>query len=180
MSGEQFITPEVRALVGAESPIEWAWDPVTTSELRRFTQAIMDSDPVHWDEKYAERTKYGGVVCPPLFPLTYFRTSPSEPDPISQGARQDPEFDGAVEGMLGTRGLPSIPLPLARRLHGGNDIQVFQLAKPGERLKARSRIVDIHQREGRSGPMVFVVTETTIWNHKDELLLISRQTIIRR
>jgi len=40
--------------------------------------------------------------------------------------------------------------------------------------------VDIQQREGRSGPMVFVVTETTIWNHKDELLLISRQTIIRR
>jgi len=94
MGAEQFITPEVRALVGAESPIEWAWDPVTTSELRRFTQAIMDHDPVHWDEKYAEGTKYKGVVCPPLFPLTYFRTTPRETDPISGGSTAATTFRG--------------------------------------------------------------------------------------
>ena len=60
------------------------------------------------------------------------------------------------------------------------EIEVFQLAKPGDRLTAKSRIADIYEKEGRSGRMVFIVTETTIWNDKGELLLVSRQAIIRR
>ena len=180
MTADSNLTPEIKALVGAESEPATAWDTLSRSELRRFTQAIMDADPIYWDDRYAASTKYGGVVCPPLFPLTFFRAPSDESDPLTEGFKENSDSDGAVEGMLGTRGLPHIPLSLKRRLNAGNEIEVFQLAKPGDRLTAKSRIADIYEKEGRSGRMVFIVTETTIWNDKVELLLVSRQTIIRR
>ena len=174
---EVYLTPEVKGLIGTESPERAAQEPVTVSELRRFVQAIMDPDPIYWDEEYARRTRYGGVVCPPLFPVHYFRTPVNAPDPLEAGFGRDPNFDGiGVE----RRGLPEIPIPLKRILNAGNETEFYQLAKPGERLTAQHRIADIFEREGRSGRMVFVVIETTIWNDKRELLLVSRQSTIRR
>ncbi len=52
--------------------------------------------------------------------------------------------------------------------------------KPGERIRVKSKYTDIYQREGKSGPLVFLLTETSYYNDKDELLLKSVQTRIIR
>lgn len=174
---DTYITPEVKRVIGAESPERVATDPVTTTEIRRFTQAIMDPDPIYWNEEYARKTRYKGVVCPPLFPTTYFRTPPGDPDPIQAGFQRDTEFDGLFRERTG---LPEVPIPLKRTLNAGNEIEFFQYAKPGEKVISRSKIVDIYEREGRTGRMVFIVTEVTCRNDKGELLLIARQSGIRR
>jgi hypothetical protein len=40
--------------------------------------------------------------------------------------------------------------------------------------------VDIYEKTGRSGTMVFIVIETRYTNQDDALLMISRVTLIRR
>jgi hypothetical protein len=40
---------------------------VTKRDIKRFSQAIGETDPIHFDEDYAKSTKYGTVVAPPLF-----------------------------------------------------------------------------------------------------------------
>lgn len=67
-----------------------------------------------------------------------------------------------------------------RMLNGGNEIEFFQYMKLGEKTISKTRIADIYEREGRSGRMVFIITETEIRNEKGELLMISRNTAIRR
>jgi hypothetical protein len=59
-------------------------------------------------------------------------------------------------------------------------VQVYQLAHPGDRIRARKKYVDIYQKEGKSGTLVFILVETVYANGKDEVLLKSLQTTILR
>jgi acyl dehydratase len=173
-----YITSEVKALIGLEGAPQSSWEPVERSEIRRFAQAVMDDDPIFWNDDYATNTRYGGVVAPPLFPLFAQRRPPGTPDPLATAAT-DADFDGFV-GLL-TTGLPPVPLPqLPRLLNGGNEVEFYQLPKLGDRITARAKYLDIYEKTGRSGTMVFIVIETRYTNQRDALLMVSRVTLIRR
>jgi acyl dehydratase len=175
---ETYITPQIQALIGLEGEPQVCCEPVERSEIRRFAQAVMDDDPIFWDDVYAGKTRYGGVVAPPLFPLFAQRRPPDAPDPLASAAA-DPDFDGFV-GLL-TTGLPPVPLPmLPRLLNGGNEVEFYRLPRLGDRITARAKYLDIYEKTGRSGTMVFIVVETRYTNQQDALLLISRVTYIRR
>jgi acyl dehydratase len=178
MMEETYLTAEVKALIGLEGEPQAGWEPVERSEIRRFAQAVMDDDPIFWNEAYAKNTRYGGVVAPPLFPLFAHRRPPGSPDPLAEAAT-NPDFDGSA-GLL-TTGLPPVPLPkLPRLLNGGNEVELYQLPTLGDRITARSKYLDIYEKSGRSGTMVFIVIETRYMNQRDELLMVSRVTLIRR
>jgi len=177
MSPVNYITDEVKALIGYETKWVDAWDLVEPGAVRRFIQAVMDDDPVYWDEKQAAATKYAGVVAPPLFPLHAFRRPPGTPDPLSRVAG-DPNFDGVTRDF--GLGLPPVPVPLPRLLNGGNEVEVYALARPGDRIRAKSRYVDIYQKEGKSGTLVFIMVETIYANQKGATLLKAVQAHILR
>jgi acyl dehydratase len=170
-----YVTPEVKALIGTEAEMP-AWDAVERGAIRRFVQAVMDPDPIYWDDQEAADAPYGGVIAPPLFPLYNFRFPPTIPDQL-EGALSDPLFHGG--SFLPRFGLPDVPGP-ERRLNGGNEIEFLAAARPGDRLRATSLIEDIFQKAGRSGQMVFVRMKITICNQDGQVLLINRQTSIRR
>lgn len=172
-----YLTDEILAFIGVQSEPVKAWDRVEASALRRFAQAIMDDDPAYWDEENQRPSK--GVVAPPLYPLHAFRRAPSTADPLEDAGR-NPDFDGAGQGLAARLGLPPLPLPFKRMLNGGNDVEIYALARPDDRLVATSRYLQIFQKEGRTGPMIFVVIETEYATDMGELLLVSRQTQIWR
>ena len=177
MSPLNYITDEVKALIGHETNWMDACDVVERGAIRRFTQAVMDEDLVYWNDQAAAATKYGGVVAPPLFPLHAFRRPPGTPDPLSR-VSGDPDFDGVTRDF--GLGLPPLPVALPRLLNGGNQVEVHQLARPGERIRAKSKYVDIYQKEGKSGSLVFILVETIYRNDKKELLLKAVQTHVLR
>ena len=55
------------------------------------------------------------------------------------------------------RGLPPVPVPLPRLLNGGYEYEFYRYARLGERIYRSSTYLDIYQRDGRNGPMVFVI-----------------------
>ena len=175
MSGS-VLTPEVRALVGVEGPVRTAPAPLGRDTLRRFVQAAMEIDPIHWDDDAARARGHDGVVAPPLFPLHAFPRPDGAPDPFDALAT-DPDWDG-IE--LVEDGLPPLDVPLPRLLNGGVAAEVFALARVGDRLSAQSRYAEITERAGRAGPMVFVVVETDYRDQDDRLLLRTRTTMIAR
>ena len=59
------------------------------------------------------------------------------------------------------RGLPPVKVPLPRLLNGGYEYELFRYARIGERIYRSSTYLDIYQRDGRSGPMVFVIAADT-------------------
>ena len=172
-----YITDEVKAIIGARSEWVEAPHPVQESEVRRFFQATMDPKPRYWDEQWAAKSRYGKPVAPPAFAVHAFRLPPdAERDPLD--LMEDPDFDG-VSRML-RPGLPKVPVPLSGILNGGYEYEFFSYAKVGERIVSRSAYKDIYQREGKSGPMVFVLVEDEYATREGRPLLRSVNTNIMR
>lgn len=177
MSPANYITDQVKQLIGRETDWVEACDPVEQGAIRRFHQAVMDDDPIFWSQAEAAATRYRGIVAPPLFPLHAFRRPPGTPDPLSRVAG-DPDFDGVTRDF--GLGLPPVPVPLPRLLNGGNQVEVYQLARLGDRVRAKSKYVDIYQKDGKSGVLVFILVETVYANQKGEPLMKALQTHILR
>ena len=177
MGPTDYITDAVTGLIGHQTDWVEACDEVERGAIRRFHQAVMDDDPVFWNDVEAKATRYEKVVAPPLFPLHAFRRPPGTPDPLNRVAG-DPDFDGVTRDF--GLGLPPVPISLPRLLNGGNQVEVYQLAHPGDRIRAKSKYVDIYQKEGKSGALVFILVETIYANQKGETLLKALQTHILR
>jgi acyl dehydratase len=173
-----FVTDEIRALIGVPGPRFAAPGPLGLDELRRFVQAVMEADPVHWDAEAARASRYGALVAPPLYVLHAARRAPGTPDPLDRLA-SDPDWDGLDVGA-GFGGLPPIEVPLTRVLNGGTEAELFQLPRVGDLVEARSTYVDIVDREGRSGPMVLATIETEYRNQEGATLARVRNTVIMR
>lgn len=174
-----YITGEVSALIGCTGPAVEAPDPLDRSTIRRFAQAIMDDDPLYWDEEYATASRFGRIMAPPLLPLHAIRRPGGTPDPLDRAA-EDPNYDGAGD-VLVRLGLPPIPVPQTRLLNGGNDVLVSSLAGVGDIIVARSTIDDIYQKNGRTGTLIFADVRTTYWVKQTKVALLhSRQVFIWR
>lgn len=162
----------VRNFVGVESPEMLASDPVQSSEVRRYAQAIMDLDP-----RYMAGENGEAPIAPLLFPTHMFRAPFGSPDVLSERAN-DPDFDGGI--ALTSRGLPELPIRNLVRLNGGMNVQFFDHVRHGERVKMKSRYSSITEREGSKGPMILVVVDTDYSTVDGRMLLRVQNTGIYR
>jgi acyl dehydratase len=170
------ISEELRAAVGREGSPKTAWDEVSRSEIRRYAQAVMDPSPLYWDEDFACGTRYGGVVAPPFLPCKIFRVPPDAPDPLREDL-------GHWSGEHTPRGESDLRIPWPKGwivLHGSDEAEIHQLARPGDRITSRSKLVDVYERQGRSGHLVMAVTETTYTNQDGDVLYLNRGVSVAR
>jgi acyl dehydratase len=185
-TNESALTPEVKAVIGmtaakVEASLPWG---IEREGLRIFTNAIMDPDPRYWDDDFANKTKFGGIITPPIY-CTYLgrRTKQSEEDPITRAFKENPNSDGigGVRDGEGDGKLPNVPTYLKRILNAGNEIELRQYPKLGDRVFSQAKYADIKERVGKDGTrMLIVTTETVYTNQNGEVLCILRASSIRR
>jgi len=175
---KSFLTDEVRALIGAET--EWSAysEPISHSEVRRFVHAIMDDNPLYHDEAFARGTKYGEVVCPPLYASFAFRRAHGTPDPLDR-LKTDRDWD-ALGGGAHRQSLPRVPHGFQRMVNGGSEIELHKRIRPGKRVRTKVRYHDIRERIGKTGPMAIVITETLFQDEDGDVVARARQTAIFR
>ena len=168
-------------MIGVAGPVVEAWGVVDTEYLRRFTQAVMDPDPRYWDEEFAKGTRYGELITPPIM-VSYMssRIRPDREDPVAKAFEQDPMSDGI--GTVERPGqLPPVPTDLVRVLNAGNELEVYKYPSIGDEVRFQHKYSDIRERVGRDGkPFLIITQETSYWNQKEELLCITRASLIRR
>jgi acyl dehydratase len=159
------ITDDIRAWIGHETP-PWTIE-ATKLDIRRFAVATDDINPLYLDEDYAQKSSYGGLIAPPLFymaPLT---------NPV-------PESGLRPDGLPYEGKFPIPPTPLPRLMDGGTEIEFFAPIRAGDTLTGRCTITDIYQKEGRTGPLIFVVRECRYTNQHGELVLLEKGAAILR
>ena len=183
---ESALTPEVKAVIGVtaekiEASLPWG---IEREGLRIFTQAIMDPDPRYWDDEFAKSTKFGGIITPPIY-CTYLgrRTRPGSEDPVTRAFNENPNSDG-IGGIRDTESegqLPKVPTYLKRILNAGNEIELRQYPKLGDRIFSQAKYADIKERVGKDGSRMLIVTTETIYTtQQNEVLCILRASSIRR
>ena len=148
------LTAEHRAWIGREG------EPVTVEVSRR--------DIV----RYAIATEQvlprflAGDEAPPMFVFNLFGV----PRPIAE-LRED--------GLpRGTGGGPR--LPLARVMAGGTELRLHRPIRPGDVLTGTSRIVDMFEKQGSQGPLIFTVRELRVTDAQGQPVFEELQTSIAR
>jgi acyl dehydratase len=116
--------------------------------IKKFAKAIDDPNPLWQDEAYAKNTKCNGIIAPPTF-IAYCKTD-----------------------------LPELNLPLKRLLHGEDEIEYYQPIRPGDTISSVCKIINIYEKQGKTGPMIFTVLETGHTNQKGHLVAKNRISII--
>ncbi len=76
--------------------------------------------------------------------------------------------------------IPSLSIELARVLHGAEEYRYERPIRAGDRLRCKSRVSDVYEREGRLGHMTFLVTETEGRDKSGALVFTARHTAILR
>jgi acyl dehydratase len=140
-----------RSLIGRES--EPIVHEVEKGAIRRFADALGDPNPLYQDEAVARSAGHASLVAPPTFPVA-----------LTANERFRHSLD------LGTRSI----------LHGE---QAFEYARPivaGDRLTVVSRVSDVQERAGASGPTDVIVIEDEGRDERGELVFRSRATLILR
>jgi 3-methylfumaryl-CoA hydratase len=162
---ESLITDEIRSWIGHETP-PWTIE-ATKLDIKRFAVATDDLNPLYLDEEHAKQSPYGGLIAPPLFymaPLT---------NPV-------PESELRTDGLPVEGKFPIPPTPLPRLMDGGTEIEFFAPIRAGDTITGRCKITDIYQKEGRTGPLIFVVRECRYTNQKGALVLVEKGASILR
>jgi acyl dehydratase len=159
---DSLITPEVRALIGTETSPERNRFPLSDEMAYDLADATEDPNPLYIDKAAAEASRFKGLLCPPL--ATWKDIAPE----IGYfGAGQDSHFD--------------VPLPFnSYGLNGGSDWQFLRPAYVGDWVTRQFRIVDIFEKQGRSGLLVFVVRRETQTNQDGDAISVADRVSIHR
>ena len=65
-------------------------------------------------------------------------------------------------------------------LNGGNQFEYFAPVMIGDQITAKGRIVDVYDKPGSSGDLLFIIFESDYSNQRGELVARLRGTAIRR
>lgn len=146
--------------LGRELAPDTAW-PVGANDIRRWAMATWypDDPPAAFlDEGVASRGPWGGLVAPRDFnPFSWTRCTPPDTYPWMRGMGSEP----------GRRGL-----------NGGQRNRYFAPIRPGDAITQVVRLVDAYEKQGRLGPMLFLVDEARWTNQRGELVRIGQRTTI--
>ena len=140
-----------KTLIGRES--EPVVHEVEKNAIRRFADALGDPNPIYSDEEAARAAGFAGLVAPPTFPAVL--------------AAND-RFRHSLD--LGTRSL----------LHGEQQFEYGRPIVAGDRITVKSRVADVQEKAGPSGPMDVIVIEDEGRGADGELVFRSREMLILR
>jgi acyl dehydratase len=140
-----------RSLIGRES--EPVLHEVEKGAIRRFAEALGDPNPIYVDEAAARAAGYPSLVAPPTYPVA-----------LTTNERFRHSLD------LGTRSI----------LHGEQQFEFTRPVVAGDRITVKSKVADVQERAGASGPMDVIVLEDEGRDDKGELVFRTRAMLILR
>ncbi len=159
---ETYVTEEMRVDLGKEREKRVSF-PVDKFAIRQWAIAVQWPEPpnrLYWDEEYAKKTRFGGIIAPPFFnPFAYH---------VDEERMKGPSQAGLRTGQPGTS-----------TMNGGTEVEYYEPIRPGDMITSVSKVVEYNERKGRLGLMLFTITETRWTNQRGELVRISRGTGIR-
>ena len=153
-SSSSLLTDEHRAWIGRAS------EPVTVAVSRRdIVKYAIATDQLQ--RKYLD-----GDEAPPMFLFNLFGV----PRPLSELSD---------DGLPRARGAGPT-LPLTRVMAGGTELLQHRPIRPGDVLTGTQRIVDVYEKQGAQGPLIFTVRELRVVDADGSPVLEERQTGIAR
>jgi acyl dehydratase len=156
MIEKSLITDEMEKL------LDVPWQPqvfkVEELGIKRYAEAIDDPNPLYNDVEYARKSKYGSLIGPPGF--------------FGLPAIKAKILGIQVSDALIAAGAPSVAVD------GGIEMEFFLPVRAGDVLLETTKIINIYERDTKSGKALFVQAEYLYKNENDDAVLRSVATTI--
>ncbi|MGI9648149.1 MAG: FAS1-like dehydratase domain-containing protein [Acidimicrobiia bacterium] len=147
------IDAEARAWADREYP---DFDfPVTATDIARFAHATGETNPIHFERTVAVEQGHSDVVAPTMFPYVIRQHA------SALVSHDELEADGSPSSDVP-------PLPTKRAMAGETAIEFGSPIVAGDTITVRKRLADMYEKQGRSGPLVFVEMEFSFTNQRGE------------
>ncbi len=138
---------EMKKLVGVKTkPVEYL---VEKGHIRRFAEAIGDSNPLWQDEVHTRQAPHGGIIAPPTFTRALLPSDEDESEPRD---------------------------PSDRVLDAGSEYEFFDPIKVGDRITVTKKIDSFTEKHGRLGAMLIETREDSYRNQLGELVATQKIT----
>ena len=147
MAGENIPQDLINAIGIESSPLE---NDIEKGSIKRFAEAIEDSNAIYTDESYAKKLNYRNVVAPP----TFLRSVLTNPLP------------------------ENIKSPYSAVVDGGSVWEYFEPVCAGDVITTKTKLQDVFDRDGRLGNMIFIIRVTSYTNQKSKLVATQTTTSI--
>jgi acyl dehydratase len=139
-------------------------DPVNQPMIRHWAAAFEDENPVYTDPDYAARTRWGGIVAPPLMLQTWTMATPKITGIAERGGSpvdgDRPRFLALLDdaGFVGT-------------LASNSEFEIVRYLRVGDVLTASTRLESVsEEKRTRLGPGHFVTWITTYTDQHGEVV----------
>ena len=153
MNCKSLITEELRNMVGVEAEPE-VWE-AEKGFIKRLAEAIGDPNPLYYDLEYAKNSRYGTIIGPPLYLI--------DPGIIKMADR-----------------LMEADCPLPAFINAGTELEYFKPIKMGDTITTVAKLVDLKEKEGQNGTLLFMTIEVNYTNQDKELVVKCTNTFVRR
>jgi acyl dehydratase len=125
---------------------------VEKGDLVRYAESAHMTSPLYTDEARARRARYGGLVAAPTYLI--------------------------VMRILEARVISAFHalIPYETSLDGGSEWSYFEPIRPGDRIDASASLVNLYEREGKLGHMLFATVDIEYTNQFGRVVVKQRDT----
>jgi acyl dehydratase len=156
MAEESIIPEELKDMLGIpEEPRVWE---IEKGHIRRYAEAVGDPNPLWQDEAYARKSRYGSIIAPPLF-------------------HEEQTMVGFVDKVLAV--FEEIKYPLTGFFNASSEFEYYGPTMPGDVITSVAKLVDLYEKQGKKGKMLFFVCEASATNQRGELVSIARESFVK-
>jgi len=132
--------------------------------VQRWILATEDLNPLWLDEECAKKSKWGGIIVPPLYLLL-----------VDDGMEISEEMDleiwkpGTADLEPSTERSDNFP-SLARGWSTHTEFEFFEPLRLGDRVETTVKLADVYWKQGRQYRLLFFEAEITYTNQKGQLV----------
>lgn len=157
---------EGRGWIGKEGDPVYAADPIDLAQIHRYCALNEDGNPLYWDEEYAKRSRFGGIIAPNAIIMV-----------AAMGGYWQPSWMPKAKGKSATA---TLPLPGDTVINTNSLQEYFRPLRPGDRLWSQEKIADItSEKKTRLGVGHFITTVASYYNQYGDLVATNTNTLYR-
>lgn len=160
--------PDTQELIGKATPPQAV--AIERGPVGYFARAITDNNPIYQRPEVAKEAGLDAIPAPPTYAFA-FQHMGAFPEIQPEGSSEVNPVMHAIGALMKEGGLV---------LHGEQEFIYHRPVLVGDKLTSQGTIKDIYTKEGSSGNMTFVVTETDWLDESGEKVVTAIMTLLHR
>jgi acyl dehydratase len=160
--GEEFTPTPLKEALSKPTIYIFGWGAeVSSATIKRWAIANEDFNALWFDEEYAKKSRWGGIIAPPMYllschdgheyPMEFFHY-------MEENLDKFPTYAGTVQGEI--------------------EWEFFEQVRPGDAISFKHKLADVYWKEGKENRLLFIVGETALKNQKGQLVATNRGSAI--